>query len=55
MIYLQLSEGVVTLFLAGRLLGAQRDQLVDAVGHGSVTKQTINAAGGGWKFICILE
>lgn len=45
MIYLQLSQGVVTLLLAGRLLCAQRDQLVDAVSHSSVTKQTIKAAG----------
>lgn len=37
--YLQLSQGIVALLLAGRLLGAQRDQLVDAVSHGSETKE----------------
>lgn len=39
-VYLQLSEGVVTLLLAWSLLCAQRDQLVNAVSHSSETKKT---------------
>lgn len=31
--HLQFSQGIVTLFLAWRLLGAHGDELVDTVGH----------------------
>ena len=37
-VYLQLSQGVVTLLLARGLLGAQGDQLVDAVCHRSAER-----------------
>ena len=38
-VYLQLSQGVVTLLLARSLLCAQRDQLVNAVSHCSESRK----------------
>lgn len=34
--YLKLPQGVITFLLAWSLLGAQCDQLIDALGHSSV-------------------
>lgn len=39
-VYLQLSQGVVTLLLARSLLCTQRDQLVNAVSHCSETRKS---------------
>lgn len=37
-LYLELPQGIITFFLAWSLLGTQSDELIDALGHSSVTE-----------------